>query len=689
MNPAADSASPVLAALADTSSDTAEGDTASAGLMVSSTVAAALTPVVTAAQGVREGPAMVSEVGNVYRDSSDDGLRWYVPGFTPTADDPDPLFSFTATPSSGTATLTLDLEKAVPEDVQAAQQADPALRFKEIPLSETTATLALRGRAEDGSEQDVEVPAQVFPSGTGMQVTVGGLSGPNVVLAYRELKSGGVAAIEVDLTYSVWDTALVDASGKPVDVDPFGGRENAQTPEEAAQNRYVPVWNAISRRKTVELGDKFADPMIYNDLYTLVGDGGTQVIADADMLASFDVPDSEYREITELGDVASAYPSLRALYLGTGSGTVIAVPAAYGMVRTLNGCAAECDAVVDTQPTAASGCRFQLSFTLGPVVDPGDLARLTQDLLAAPGLQDHRPMKLALPSNLDARTASTFPSPLVSSVSWGVGVVPNTFLLNLAITDDAQPAIVKTNLILSQLAPRGTAPLLGRICLRLDDVYQPPVLADAILDLNTTSGSGELATAMVSPGNWTVRNCTALALRTTRCTTHTPAGLSTAPYDTTLAPGQTAPLTVPADADQVLIDCALALPTPVTTKVISGYLAVKAESVQQVHHALAVNATGLQFATLGITAMDIAITLNDAPALSVPTLTLDSEHTVDNTAVDIPVVFMVTGLAATLTITVTGGDPAKVAAHTTVTHDFIKQPIFVLTQDVIAPAKQA
>lgn len=677
------SASPVLAALADTSDE----DTGAPGLVVSSTVAAALTPVLAASQGAGKGPTMGSEVGNVYRDSSDEGLRWYVAGFTTTADDPDPRFSFTATQASRTGTLSLGLEKAVPEDVQEAQEADPALRFEEIPLNDITATLVLRTRTEDGAEDDVRVPAQVFSTDVGMQVTIGGLSGPNVVLAYRELTSGGAAAIEIDYTYSVWDAELVDASGKPVDFDPFGGRENGQTPEEAARNHYIPIWNTISRRKTVELESKFADPLIYQDLYALVADGVTQVITDAGMLAAFDVSDSEYREITELGDIASAYPSLRALYLGTASGTVIAVPAAYGIVRTLNGCAAECDAVVDTQPSAASGCRFQLSFTLGPVVDPGDLAKLAQDLLAAPGLEGQRPMKLTLPSNLDARTASTFPSPLVSSSSWGVGVVPNTFLLNLAITDDAEPAIVKTNLILSQLAPQSTSPLLGRICLRLDDAYQPPVLADVILDLNTTSGSGELATAMESAGNWTVCNRTALALRTTRCTTHTPAGLNTAPYDTTLAPGQTAPLSVPADTDQVLIDCMLALPTPVTTKVISDYLTIRAESVQQVHHALAVNATGLQFATLGITTLDIAIMLHDAPAIPVPTLTLNSEHTVDNTAVDIPVVFMVTGLTATLTITVTGGDPAKVAAHTTVTHDFIKQPIFVLTQDVIAPAK--
>ncbi|MDT0452066.1 hypothetical protein [Streptomyces hesseae] len=659
------------------------GESAAARLSLSPVMLAAMTPVVAEPESTDDGgPQAGSEVGHVYRDHVDGSTRWYLPGFVLHPDDPDAAFAFTATQASRTASLSLGLDKIVPEDVQAAQQADSTVEFQEISLTEITATLVLHGKAPDGSDQEIRVPAPVSYLDNGIQVSAG-LFGPNVILACTELLATGDISVEVNYSFQTWDFMVVDATGKPVFVDPFGApSSDPQTPEEAAQNQNVAVRSTLSDQLTIDLGLKYAAPA-YGGTYSLIVEGQSQVLSDPAMLSSFDVHESEYSELTSLGDVASTYPSLRSLYVGAVSGTVIAVPAAYGMVRTASGCAAECDAVVDTQPTAPSGCRFQMSFTLGPVVDPGDLARLANDLLTAPGLEG-RSLHLTLPSDLDARTPPTFTSPVTSTAGWGVGVAPHTFLLNLSVTDDAQPAIVKTNLLLRQLAPQGTAPLLGRIAVRLDDFHQPPVLTDAILDLRTTSGSGELTLTMLGPGSWTVRNASGQALRTTRCTTHTPAGPAVTPYEATLSPGQTAPVSVAADTDQVLLDCTLALPDPITSQVINNYIAINAESVQQVHHWLSVNATGVPFADLGINAMEIAVALHDAPSISVPVLTLNPQHMVDSTAVDIPSVFTLTGLAATLTLTVTGGDPARVAAQSTVEHDFVENPIFVLTPDVIA-----
>jgi len=440
--------------------------------------------------------------------------------------------------------------------------------------------------------------------------------------------------------------------------------------------RRLAVHASATETATMPVADTYANPS-YRPKYTLTDAGATHGIVSAQDLQEFQVDQSEYIELTALGNVAGRYPTLRALYLGQVSGTVVAVPAAYGILRTHAGCGAACDVVVDPSPTSAGGCRFHLSFALGPIVDPGDLARLASDLASEPTLSG-RELHLTLPTDLDRRTPSTLQSSSVTSLTYGVGLSPNTFLLSLDIADDDLPAVVKANLFLEQLMAPTTPTLVGRLAVRLDDAHTPVVTADMVLNLHSTAGSDEVTIAVDETGVASVTNASPLDLEIVTSTAHTKNGFTTAAVHQTLAAGTAVPLTLPPDLDQVLVDCSLALPDPLPEGAIADYVTISTENVQRIHHAIGFNATG-QLAP-AISKVSIAMTLDDAPDVALPTIELTPEHPIDNTAVEVPVAFAITGLATTLALTVTHTDGSPQFTGS-LTHDFLAHPILTLTRE--------
>ena len=68
--------------------------------------------------------------------------------------------------------------------------------------------------------------------------------------------------------------------------------------------------------------------------------------------------------------------------------------------------------------------------------------------------------------------------------------------------------------------------------------------------------------------------------------------------------------------------------------------------------------------------------LVDAPAVTIAPLTLTASHPLDYTHALIPVASAITGLRATVALTLQSSTGARTVA---VTHDFVDEPILVLT----------
>jgi hypothetical protein len=440
---------------------------------------------------------------------------------------------------------------------------------------------------------------------------------------------------------------------------------------------YVPT--AGQDTQTVPLGLTYHTDA-YRPRYTISAGGTKRAIIDVSDLAQFTTPRSEYRELTSLGDVQGRYPSFRRLYLGQVSGTVVAIPTSYGILRSSAGTAALCEAAVDPSPASVTGCRFQFTFTVAPEVDPIDLAQLALDLPNIPEAAG-RSLQLALPSGLDPRTPATLEGFAAATAVFSDGVDPHTLLVNVTIADDrATPAITNVNLFLDQLMTRVSTPVFGTVAVRLDDLYPQPVQTTVLLNLRATADADDVAVTISdgAPPTAVVTNHAPFDLQLLRSAVLAQSVLAVSSLGgTILASGQTAIL--PGDvtgAVAVLVDRTLALPTPLPKAALFGYVRFHTQTVQQVQHPLTVDANAVNLASAGITQLDIHFAVTNLPALTVPAITLTPAHAVDFVHVLIPVDAVLTGLTTSVTILVSTASGQR---QVTITHDFLEDPILTLT----------
>ena len=150
-------------------------------------------------------------------------------------------------------------------------------------------------------------------------------------------------------------------------------------PPPAVEAPRTAVHESLNETVTLGLGNTYAVPS-YRPLYTLTSDGTTRSIVGADDLEQFRSKQSEYVELTALGNIGATYPTLRAVYLGEVSGTVVAVPAAYGVLRTPDGLLATCQR--DRRPVTHVRQRMSL---------PVQLRARTGDRPRRPGPAGRRP----------------------------------------------------------------------------------------------------------------------------------------------------------------------------------------------------------------------------------------------------------------------------------------------------------
>jgi hypothetical protein len=609
-------------------------------------------------------PVFSTQTGNIFDDRYDRNLRWYLPTFTLLT--PDPAFSFAAAQTGvdaagnpfNQAVLTLSLQEEDPDDVQRARAANPSLEFRQIPALSVTATLQVHYKDTTGADATAAFAAQLTPQGNAQLLTANGLLGPAVIQAYENLTTLGQAAVVLQLKYTVW-------------LHPY------QLPGPVWPPRQE-IWYTFIATTTVmlPLGLTYAtDP--YRARYTITPAGGNaHPIINVDDLLGFDVEQSEYRELTTLGDVRQSYPSLDRLYYGQVSGTVIAIPARYGIICSSNGCAARLDAVVD--PAALNGCRFHFTFTLAPVADPIDFAHLVRDLATTPEARN-RTLTLRLPDGLDSRMPGNLSGFAVASAAYANGPGDGTLLLAVDITDTGTtPAVVNANLFLTQLTTPGPT-LFGQIGARLDDLYTPIVQTSVILNFSTTSGTDDISITLAEdPPQVTAVNRAPFDLHLTAFANITASMITQIDIDETLPSTESfgLPGGDPA-AEAVVVRRSIPVAEPFPKPKLFQYLDVHTQDVQTIQHPLIVNATPVNFDTAQIAQVTIQFTLSDLPTIPVNSLTLTPAHRVDQVTVVIPMTVAVAGLSTILTATVTGTNRSQ--RQVEFTNDFIANPIYVIS----------
>jgi hypothetical protein len=640
--------------------------------------------------------------------SGNSNRSWFLPDFMLLAD-ADPAFRFDVVQRAGEvtpdgkpvnqATLALSLRSEIPANLKqilAAIEREGPLSV--VPDLHPIVTLSVPVTAQDGSVHIETTQSSVTQQPDGTYLVTFTLSQGAVGATFERLTDLGGATLELSMTYSGWQTVLVtfpvvggfahppallfqgmhfqtfgDGSHsefEPVDVSPGVYRFFPVTA------RYPP--SPPTRSLPLELS--FATDRYRAKFRITTRDGHTRPIIDANDLSEFATVRSEYRELTSLGDVQAQYPSLRRLYLGQVSGTVVALPVNYGIVHGALGLSAECDSIVDPSSNL-TGSRFHFTFTIAPVVDPIDLAKLAAALPGAPEAAG-RSLRLTLPDGLDPRHPSVlngFPS---ATTTFADGITPHTVRVSVDIADDrVTPAITNVNLFLAELAAAGQAPLFANMAVRLDDVFGEPVQTQATLNLHQTAESDELS-SVITPGSPPTAAATNkgpfdLALHRFALL---PQLTVTVLNDKVLAAGQSTTLSADATgAISVAVARSLVVPNPIPKKAMLEFVTFNTQTVQQVQHPLTVHAA-INFTTAGITAIDVAFSLTEAPTLPVPPLTLTASHTIDFVNVLIPIDSAVTGLDTTVTLNITTSSGQRTV---TVSHDFVDDPTLTITNNTI------
>lgn len=659
-------------------------------------------------------PILGTQNGNIFDDRYEQSVFWYLPALEPA--DPTSDFSFAATvgpqvDSEGnpfdSATLSIPLTMADPPDVTAAMQANPGSVYQLIPALSYDVTLAVPYVDGEGNAQTSGVSGTVSAQSDGTLLAVfPGLLGPAVVQEYVALTSGGGSSLVVGYSFEGWveivrrfllDTTipvnglalpagaapgLVLPVRRPIPVLPV-------PPIQPPVPQPVPteLWVTTTSRQalTVALGTTY-DQQAYLPLYTIAEPPATAArpIVSVSDLTTFTSTGTEYVELASLGDVPARYPSLTSVYLGLVSGTVVAVPAAYGIAHASTGCEMSINAVVDLD--SVTGSQFQVSLALAPVIDPCDLAQLALDVQSIPEAAN-RTLTVAPPAGLAAASQPTFSlSDSVANLVIADGQVPGTVAVSFVVADSESddgaviPAWLSiNNLILQLTADMTPPPMLGSLALKLDDAYPDPPQASFFLGLTATAAWGD-TTVTVGQAAVTVTNQSPNDLLLLRLGLTTSGGQVDQDLAQQVLPaGQATSIsTAPPAPSAAVVSTTLSVPSPFPRAALQAYLTVTEESVQQIEYLLTVNATAIDFTALGIASVTVQIALTALPSVIVPPLLLNPTSNVASATVTVPLGSALIGLSATLAIAVTMSDGSS-GGEASAAADFMTNPIFVLT----------
>jgi len=678
-------------------------------------------------------PLESSRSENVFHDRFNPQLIWYLPGYQLAADI-DTGFSFSALEQSidisgnpsYQATITLTLDKIEPPDVTAFRTANPSVTLQEIPLTGLTVTLATTASdPQSGQVQQSVYTAAVTPDANGnLALSFNTLLGAQVLVAYYNLQNGG-ALLTMSAQFEVWRVVRIFHPiifKPPITGHPIGGGGTpiiqAPHPMPAVERMPIqgptitsprppivvwprppipipptppppqPVYVTASDPFTVpfDLGQKYTAPG-YARNFTITDSNGVRPILSINDLKGFDQKESEFSEFTALGDVSSQYPSFSRLYIGALSRIIVAIPAAYGIVRSSNGTAAQCQALLDSTAGGSGAAKFQFAFVLGPIYSPLDFFALQTALASNPQSQG---FDLVLPKRLDPSQQTTLSTPFQSSVTYTDGPQPRTFELAVDITDGnlTGSAVANANLLLKQLSATVEPFLSGSFGIVLDDGYPHPVMANVVVNFSQTSGSDEITYGFAADGS-TIQliNVSPLDVEVSRYAIVNGTSAPPESLNQKILSGQTLALSDKASSSQVsmLVDCTLALENPFTKDALQRYVAFITQDVQNVNYQISVLAAGVDFVGMGIAEIDVMIAIPSLPQLSIPNSMLIPLNKMSNAVISLPIENAISSLPGVISFAVKSTVTTQANVNFTVTNDFADQPVYVLETSSIPP----
>jgi hypothetical protein len=672
-------------------------------------------------------PLESSRNGNVFNDRFNSQLSWYLPGYV-LAPDIDASFAFAAgggeTGTDGNpyyqANITVTLAKVEPPDVTAYRTANPSQQLQEIPL--TAISVELTTTANDpqtGQPQQSIYTATATNNADGnLTLTFGPIVGTHVLVAYSNLQNGG-ATLGLSAQFRVWrmqrvfrpvwppirvpvqpvrqpGTPIIPGRPRPLPqamLAPVGtpifdpGRGPIRLPPHPLPEPEPTYTMAVDPyTQPFDLDKKYAAPG-YARSYTITDSNGVRPIISINDLKNFNSSGTDFTEFTALGDIPGQFPSFSRLYIGGQSRKIVAVPAAYGIVRGKNGTAALCQALLDSTAGGSGASKFQFSFVLGPVVSPFDFFALQAALAANPQSQN---CTLVLPQRLDTSQPMTLSTPFQSSVTYSAGLQPNLFQLDAVISDGSVTgsAVANANLFLKQLSTTVAPYLSGSFGIVLDDAYPHPVIASVVVNLNDTSGSDEISYSVAADGSVIqLINVSPLDLQLSRYAIINGASAPAESLNQKIPAQQAFTLSDKSSSPAVslLVDCTLALESPFTKDALQRYVTFRTQDVQSVNYQLGVVANGVNFPAMGIAEIDIAITIPSLPTVTVPNSKLTALSLASNTVINLPLQNAISSLSAVIAFTVKPMDTTKANVQFTVINDFVDQPVYVLESSSIPP----
>jgi len=671
---------------------------------------------------------------NVFTDRFNSQLSWYLPGYQ-LAPDVDASFSFAAgaqgIDADGNpyyhATITLTLDKIEPPDVTVFRTANPAQQLQEIPLTSLTVTLTTTANDPHSGQlqQSVYTAATAADASGNLTLSFSALLGAQVLVAYSNLQSGG-ATLALTAQYQAWRAIRIfrpPIDRPPINTPPIQNPPIGRPPVGIIQRPPIqigrpPILAKISalpvrpifpirpipgpvNTNPVEqlyiiasdpfslsfpLGQKYAAPG-YARSFTITDSNGTRPIVSINDLKNFNTTQSEFSEFTGLGDVSGQFPTFSRLYIGALSRTIVAVPSAYGILRTKDGTAAQCEALLDSTAGGSGAAKFQFAFVLGPVVSPFDLFALQAALAANPQSQN---CTLTLPQRLDSSQPMILQTPFQSSVSYTPGSQSGTFQLDVVVADGSVTgsAVANANLFLKELSTSVVPYLSGSFGIILDDAYPHPVIASVSVNLNETAGSDEISyTVAADASSIQLVNPSPLDLEISRYAIISGNAAPPEALNQELPAQQSLTLSdKPASpAIALIVDRTLALENPFTKQALQRYVSFVAQDVENVNYQIGVVASGVDFAEMGIAEIDIAITIPSPPGVNVPGSTLTALNLASNTVITLPIQSAITTLPAVIAFTVKPTNTTQTTVQFTENNDFIGQPVYVLESSSIPP----
>lgn len=677
-------------------------------------------------------PLVNKRNGNRFKDRFDPNLSWYLPFFK-LVDDPDAAFAFEASQTGtvpdthgnpfNTCHLTLGLKKVIPDDIIAWIADNPSVQLREIPLTDFSISLGVMAKDPNtGVDRPIVWICSVVPSSDStLLLSIDNILGERVIVAYENLVNGETATLSISAAYDVWQemvpsphhfgvftgaqlqvvsnrsTAIANIMERHnLTVDRFANLERSVDVASALLNRTSSIHVAPSELQPgppapferaslpfalqVPVSRKFA-----GDSYRLkftVADGGVPrpIVSGAD-LQSYNVRQSEFIELRLLGNVSARYSSIDRLYLGVRSRTIVVIPFRYVILRQSSGCAAVCNALLDSSAGLNAGCKFQFEFILVPDLSPIDLLQLSQEIKDHPDTKD---CILTLPDSIKDNSTSTLTTPFATSFRYSKGSgEQNSFLLSVEIKETAagSPAVANANMLIYQLCSVLEPFLSGALDIKLDDDFASPVDIPVLLNFKETSGTSGVFFLVDEPSNMVnLTNASSFDLSLSRAALVTPHSVTLNEIGRTLPSGQTISLSLPLDhADlDVLVDSDLSIAETISKADLFKYLRFESVDVQNTQYTLGVNGTIINFVAHDISRIDVQINLTDLPEVAIPLLTLLAQRKFDSTHTLIPLDHAMGVLNGTLLCTIHFNDPTKASTTVHATNDFVHSPIFVL-----------